>query len=97
MLSVRHDAVLCCVQLDVKGCRNIYDSFDKYCEVETLEGDNQYNAEGHGMQVGRSHCHTRWQHRGCVRECDYDHVVSGLWPCRCASGARIGSGSSEGE
>ena len=40
------------LQLDVKGCKSIYDSFDKYCEVETLEGDNQYNAEGHGLQVG---------------------------------------------
>lgn len=38
------------LQLDVKGCRDIYDSFDKYCEVETLEGDNKYEAEGHGKQ-----------------------------------------------
>lgn len=41
------------MQLDVKGCKDIYASFDKYCEVEVLEGDNQYNAEKHGMQVGR--------------------------------------------
>lgn len=39
------------LQLDVKGCKDIYASFDKYCEVEVLEGDNQYNAEKHGMQV----------------------------------------------
>ncbi|KAL4539456.1 hypothetical protein Ndes2437B_g02171 [Nannochloris sp. 'desiccata'] len=41
------------LQLDVKGCNNIYDSFDKYCEVETLEGDNKYEAEGHGKQDAR--------------------------------------------
>eukprot|EP00887_Chlorella_sp_A99_P006814 scaffold2.g6814.t1 len=40
-------------QLDVKGCRSIYDSFDKYCEVVTLDGENQYNAESHGMQDAR--------------------------------------------
>jgi ubiquitin carboxyl-terminal hydrolase 7 len=43
-----------CLQLDVKDCRDIYASFDKYCEVEVLEGENQYNAEQHGMQVRRS-------------------------------------------
>ncbi|KAI7840976.1 hypothetical protein COHA_005205 [Chlorella ohadii] len=41
------------VQLDVKNCKDIYASFDKYCEVEVLEGDNQYNAEQHGMQDAR--------------------------------------------
>ncbi|KAJ9540444.1 hypothetical protein OSB04_026950 [Centaurea solstitialis] len=38
------------LQLDVKGCRDVYASFDKYVEVERLEGDNQYHAEGHGLQ-----------------------------------------------
>jgi len=38
------------LQLDVKGCKNVYESFDKYVEVETLEGDNKYQAEGHGLQ-----------------------------------------------
>jgi ubiquitin carboxyl-terminal hydrolase 7 len=38
------------LQLDVKGCKNVYDSFEKYVEVETLEGDNKYRAEGHGLQ-----------------------------------------------
>jgi ubiquitin carboxyl-terminal hydrolase 7 len=41
------------LQLDVKGCADIYASFDKYCEVETLEGDNKYDAEGHGKQDAR--------------------------------------------
>ncbi|CAL9077680.1 unnamed protein product [Musa acuminata var. zebrina] len=38
------------LQLDVKGCRDIYASFDKYVEVERLEGDNKYHAENHGLQ-----------------------------------------------
>lgn len=39
------------LQLDVKGCRDVYASFDKYVEVERLEGDNKYHAEEHGLQV----------------------------------------------
>ncbi|KAK4784849.1 hypothetical protein SAY86_019217 [Trapa natans] len=38
------------LQLDVKGCRDVYSSFDKYVEVERLEGDNKYHAEQHGLQ-----------------------------------------------
>ncbi|KAD4584001.1 hypothetical protein E3N88_21602 [Mikania micrantha] len=38
------------LQLDVKGCRDVYASFDKYVEVERLEGDNKYHAELHGLQ-----------------------------------------------
>lgn len=41
------------LQLDVKGCKTIYDSFDKYCEVEVLDGDNKYEAEGFGKQDAR--------------------------------------------
>ncbi|XP_038697160.1 ubiquitin carboxyl-terminal hydrolase 12 isoform X1 [Tripterygium wilfordii] len=41
------------LQLDVKGCRDVYASFDKYVEVERLEGDNKYHAEGHGLQDAR--------------------------------------------
>ncbi|XP_059628517.1 ubiquitin C-terminal hydrolase 12-like isoform X1 [Cornus florida] len=41
------------LQLDVKGCRDIYASFDKYVEVERLEGDNKYHAEQHGLQDAR--------------------------------------------
>ena len=39
------------LQLDVKGCNDIYSSFDRYTEVEKLEGQNQYKAEGFGLQV----------------------------------------------
>ncbi|KAE8711065.1 Ubiquitin carboxyl-terminal hydrolase 12 [Hibiscus syriacus] len=38
------------LQLDVKGCRDVYASFDKYVEVERLEGDNKYRAEQYGLQ-----------------------------------------------
>jgi ubiquitin carboxyl-terminal hydrolase 7 len=38
--------------LDVKGCSDVYASFDKYVEVERLEGDNKYQSEKHGLQVG---------------------------------------------
>ncbi|KAA6424444.1 MAG: hypothetical protein FRX49_05656 [Trebouxia sp. A1-2] len=41
------------LQLDVKGCKNVYDSFVKYTEVEMLDGQNQYKAEGHGLQDAR--------------------------------------------
>lgn len=39
------------LQLDVKGCHDVYASFDKYVEVEHLDGDNKYHAEHHGLQV----------------------------------------------
>ena len=39
------------LQLLVRGCKHMYDSFDKYVEVEDLNGQNQYQAEGHGLQV----------------------------------------------
>ena len=38
------------LQLDVKGCKDVYASFDAYTAVETLDGQNQYNADGHGLQ-----------------------------------------------
>ncbi|GMI70096.1 ubiquitin-specific protease 12 [Hibiscus trionum] len=41
------------LQLDVKGCKDVYASFDKYVEVECLEGDNRYHAEQYGLQDAR--------------------------------------------
>lgn len=41
------------LQLDVKGCKDVYESFDKYVEVERLEGDNKYHAEQYGLQDAR--------------------------------------------
>lgn len=48
------------LQLDVKGCRDVYASFDKYVEVERLEGDNKYHAEEHGLQVSYIIFRLRW-------------------------------------
>ncbi|KIM26035.1 hypothetical protein M408DRAFT_330816 [Serendipita vermifera MAFF 305830] len=41
------------IQLNVKGMRNLRESFQDYVAVETLEGDNKYQAEGHGLQDAR--------------------------------------------
>ena len=38
------------IQLDVKGCKDIHESFRKYIEVEMLKDENQYDAEGYGKQ-----------------------------------------------
>ncbi|CAI9774541.1 unnamed protein product [Fraxinus pennsylvanica] len=39
------------LQLDVKGCRDIYAALDKYVEEECLEGDNKYHAGSYGLQA----------------------------------------------
>ncbi|KAI3893575.1 hypothetical protein MKW92_052245 [Papaver armeniacum] len=56
----------CDLQLGVKGCRDVYASFNKYVEVERLEGDNKYHAEDHGLQVSRMKC-TKF---GLIHPCD---------------------------
>jgi len=38
------------LQMDVKGCPHLLDSFKKYTETEELSGDNQYNADNFGKQ-----------------------------------------------
>ncbi|KAJ2451332.1 ubiquitin-specific protease ubp15, partial [Coemansia sp. RSA 2424] len=38
------------ISLNVKGCSTLRDSFANYCEVETLNGENRYQAEGFGLQ-----------------------------------------------
>jgi len=38
------------IQLNVKGCKDVIKSFDEYIDVETLEGENKYMAEGYGLQ-----------------------------------------------
>lgn len=38
------------IQLDVKGCLTLYDSFNKYIETEILDGDNQYDSGKYGKQ-----------------------------------------------
>ena len=36
--------------MNVKGLKNLYESFVEYCKVEMLDGENKYDAEGHGLQ-----------------------------------------------
>jgi ubiquitin carboxyl-terminal hydrolase 7 len=38
------------IQLDVKNCKNVYESFRKYISKEMLVGDNQYDADKLGKQ-----------------------------------------------
>ncbi|XP_018020606.1 ubiquitin carboxyl-terminal hydrolase 7 [Hyalella azteca] len=38
------------IQLNIKGKKNIYESLRDYISVETLEGDNKYDAGEHGLQ-----------------------------------------------
>lgn len=38
------------LQLNVSGCKSVDASFQDYIQVETLEGDNKYAAEGFGLQ-----------------------------------------------
>jgi ubiquitin carboxyl-terminal hydrolase 7 len=38
------------LQLNVKGMKNLYESFKDYVAVETLDGENKYQAEGFGLQ-----------------------------------------------
>jgi hypothetical protein len=39
------------IQLNVKGLKTLEDSFRDCVQVETMDGDNKYMAEGHGLQV----------------------------------------------
>ena len=41
------------IQLTIKGLKNLDESFRDYIQVETLDGDNKYQAEGHGLQDAR--------------------------------------------
>eukprot|EP00803_Ostreobium_quekettii_P006505 evm.model.scf_920EXC.1 EVM.evm.TU.scf_920EXC.1 scf_920EXC:20698-24688(+) len=43
------------IQLEVKGCNDIYASLDKFCKEERLDGQNKYQAEGHGLVDARKH------------------------------------------
>ncbi|KAL8822613.1 MAG: hypothetical protein Q9191_006654, partial [Dirinaria sp. TL-2023a] len=41
------------IQLNVSGNRCLDDSFRDYIQVETMDGENKYFAEGHGLQDAR--------------------------------------------
>lgn len=53
-INISHESEKCedfiDIQLDVKGCNNIYSSFDKYVEPVMLNGDMQYHSDEHGKQ-----------------------------------------------
>ncbi|GAN10196.1 cysteine proteinase [Mucor ambiguus] len=38
------------IQLNVKGCQDLKESFEEYIREEMLEKENKYMAEGHGLQ-----------------------------------------------
>jgi len=39
------------IQLNIKGKKDLYESFRDYVATEVLEGDNKYDAGAHGLQV----------------------------------------------
>lgn len=41
------------ISLNVRGCDTIYTSFDQYVEVEKMDGENKYMAEGRGLQAAQ--------------------------------------------
>ena len=41
------------MRLEAKGIRTLYDSFRDYVAVETLDGENKYDAKGFGPQDAR--------------------------------------------
>lgn len=41
------------IQLNVRGFKNLDESFKDYIAVETMDGENKYFAEGHGLQDAR--------------------------------------------
>ena len=71
------------LQLDVKGAKNIYESFDKYCEVEVMDGANQYKTDEHGLQVGHekpflatAHSGSAWHPSGWHGTSRMAHLVA---------------------
>lgn len=38
------------IQLNVKGMKNLHESFRDYVATEMLEGENKYEASGYGLQ-----------------------------------------------
>ena len=42
------------IQLNIKGKKNIMESFRDYVKTENLDGENKYDAGTHGLQVSLS-------------------------------------------
>ena len=41
------------IELNIKGMKTLYDSFQDYVAVEMLAGESMYQAEGFGLQDAR--------------------------------------------
>lgn len=39
------------ISLNVKNCPTLLDAFEKFCEEEVLEGENQFKTDKYGYQV----------------------------------------------
>ncbi len=48
------------IQLNVKGCHNIYESFAQYIDCEDLVGDNRYMTEHNGLQRAEKGLHFKY-------------------------------------
>ena len=44
------------VSLDIGGCKDLYESLDRYTQAETLDGDNKYDAGELGRQPAEKSC-----------------------------------------
>lgn len=51
--TVRFARLTLDIQLNVKGLKDLHESFKDYIAVETLDGENRYQAEGLGLQDAR--------------------------------------------
>ncbi|KAJ8318152.1 hypothetical protein KUTeg_003243 [Tegillarca granosa] len=45
------------IQLNVKGKKTVFESFDDYVKVESLDGDNKYDAGDYGLQEAEKGVH----------------------------------------
>ena len=39
------------IELDVSGCKDVYESLERFCAEEMLQGPYKYNTGKHGLQV----------------------------------------------
>ena len=44
------------LSVNVKGCKDLLEAFDKYVEEEKMEGDNKYMTRGYGLQDANKGC-----------------------------------------
>jgi len=44
------------LSLNVRGCKNLKESLEKYVKKENLDGDNKYMVDGHGLQDAVKGC-----------------------------------------